>query len=135
MEKLPASAGKLWKVCEKNDDHSIFYFSLFFFSFKSTHCKYLNAWFEYNDIVISVNRHYPLDPNAKSSDLNVLPLVSDDFTFRSRGKWLYTEITMSLHSNLAFRYFQCVNLYILYLGNVYKWCPTFLGVFWHPNPP
>ena len=32
------------------------------------HCKYLNAWFECNDIVIFVYSHYPLDPNAKSSD-------------------------------------------------------------------
>ena len=32
------------------------------------HCKYLNARSECNDIVISVYRHYPLDPNAKSSD-------------------------------------------------------------------
>ena len=32
------------------------------------HSKYLNAWFECNDIVISVYSHYPLDPNAKSFD-------------------------------------------------------------------
>ena len=32
------------------------------------HCKYLNARSECNDIVISVYSHYPLDPNAKSSD-------------------------------------------------------------------
>ena len=32
------------------------------------HCKYLNARFECNDIVISIYSHYPLDPNAKSSD-------------------------------------------------------------------
>ena len=34
----------------------------------SVHCKYLNARSECNDIVISVYSHYPLDPNAKSSD-------------------------------------------------------------------
>ena len=32
------------------------------------HCKYLNARSECNDIVISVYSHYPLNPNAKSSD-------------------------------------------------------------------
>ena len=35
---------------------------------KYIHCKYLNARSECNDIVISVYSHYPLDPNAKSSD-------------------------------------------------------------------
>ena len=35
---------------------------------KSVHCKYLNAWSECNDIVISVYSHYPLVSNAKSSD-------------------------------------------------------------------
>ena len=34
----------------------------------SCHCKYLNARFECNDIVIFIYCHYPLDPNAKSSD-------------------------------------------------------------------
>ena len=43
--------------------------------------------------------------------LNVLLLVSDDFAFRSRGQWLYTEVTMSLHSNHAFRYLQCSDMY------------------------
>ena len=32
------------------------------------HFKYLNARFECNDIVIFIYSHYPLDPNAKSSD-------------------------------------------------------------------
>ena len=35
---------------------------------RAPHCKYLNAWFEGNGIVISVYSHYPLDPNAKSSN-------------------------------------------------------------------
>ena len=54
------------------------------------HCKYLNARSECNDIVISVFSHYPLDPNAKSSDTkcvsNVTNVtnVSDDFAFGSR---------------------------------------------------
>ena len=38
------------------------------------HCKYLNARSECNDIVISVYSHYPLDPNAKSSDTNCVTL-------------------------------------------------------------
>ena len=38
------------------------------------HCKYLNARSECNDIVISVYSHYPLDPNAKSSDTKCVSL-------------------------------------------------------------
>ena len=44
------------------------------------HCKYLNAWFECNDIVISVYSHYPLDLNAKSSDTKCVTL--SDLAFR-----------------------------------------------------
>ena len=40
-----------------------------------THCKYLNARSECNDIVISVYSHYPLDPNAKSSDTKCVTLT------------------------------------------------------------
>ena len=32
------------------------------------HCKYLNARFECNDIVIFVYSHYPFDQNAKTFD-------------------------------------------------------------------
>ena len=32
------------------------------------HCKFLNAIFECNDIVIFIYSHYPLDPNAKTFD-------------------------------------------------------------------
>ena len=32
------------------------------------HCKYLNARFECNSIVISIYSHYPVNQNAKSSD-------------------------------------------------------------------
>ena len=34
----------------------------------SIHCKFLNARFECNDIVIFIYRHYPLDQNAKVID-------------------------------------------------------------------
>ena len=36
--------------------------------YSANHCKFLNARFECNDIVIFINSHYPLDPNAKLSD-------------------------------------------------------------------
>ena len=46
-----------------------------------THCKYLNARFECNDIVISVySCHYPFDKNAKTFDTKGRT-VSDDFAF------------------------------------------------------
>ena len=35
------------------------------------HCKYLNARFECNDIVIFIYNHYPLDPNAKCFTLSI----------------------------------------------------------------
>ena len=38
------------------------------------HCKYLNARFECNDIVISVYSHYPFHQNAKSSDTKCFTL-------------------------------------------------------------
>ena len=38
------------------------------------HCKYLNARFECNDIVIFIYSHYPLDPNAKLSDTKCFTL-------------------------------------------------------------
>ena len=39
-----------------------------------TTCKFLNARFECNDIVIFIYSHYPLDPNAKSSDTKYFTL-------------------------------------------------------------
>ena len=38
------------------------------------HCKYLNAIFECNDIIIFIYSQYPLDPNAKSSDTKCVTL-------------------------------------------------------------
>ena len=38
------------------------------------HSKYLNAGFECNDIVISVNSRYPFDQNSKSSDIKCFTL-------------------------------------------------------------
>ena len=38
-------------------------------------CKYLNARFECNDIVISVYSNYPHDSNAKSSDTKCVTLT------------------------------------------------------------
>ena len=57
-----------------------------------------------NDYVLSYMKFYWMQNHLI---LDVLPLVSDDFAFRSKGYWLYMEITMSLHSDLAFRYLQC----------------------------
>ena len=51
-------------------------------SLSCIHCKYLNAWFECNDIVISVYSHYPLDLNAKSSDTKCVTLSIRWFRIR-----------------------------------------------------
>ena len=65
------------------------------------HCKYLNARFSYAVITLLIWMQ-------KYLILNILPLVSDDFGFRSRGWWLYMKIMMSMRSNLAFRNLQCI---------------------------
>ena len=46
----------------------------------AVHCKYLNARFACNDIVIFIYSHYPLDLSAKSSD--------------TKGKTIYGEQSM-----------------------------------------
>ena len=69
-------------------------------------CKYLNAKFECNGIVISVYSHYPYNQNAKSSDTKCFTLCIKCFCIRIKS-WLYVKIKMSLHSNLAFRNLQC----------------------------
>ena len=54
----------------------------------NVHCKFLNARFECNSIVIFIYSHYPLDLNARSSSLDHLilkHLVADTFAFGSRG--------------------------------------------------
>ena len=71
------------------------------------HCKYLNARSECNDIVISVNSHYPLDSNAKS-------FVTKGVTLSFRWFCIRIERVMTVYRNydviafnLAFRYLQC----------------------------
>ena len=54
------------------------------------HCKYLNAWFECNDIVISVYSHFPLNSNAKSSD-------TEGNTFSIRWFRIWIERVMTVH--------------------------------------
>ena len=67
------------------------------------HCKYLNAWFECNDIVIFIYSHYPLDPKAKSSD-------TKSKTFSIRWFCIRIERVMTVYENynvnLAFRNLQ-----------------------------
>ena len=45
-----------------------------YMNFMYVHCKFLNARFESNDIVIFIYSHYHLDLNAKSSDTKCLTL-------------------------------------------------------------
>ena len=72
-----------------------------------TDCRHLNARFEGNDILIFIYSHYPFDQNAKSSDTEYFTLSIKCFCILIPSDSLYTEITMSLHSNHAFRYLQC----------------------------
>ena len=52
----------------------------------ATHCKYLNARFECNDIVIFIYSHYLLDLNAKSSDTHS-DIYSACFWLLSAALW------------------------------------------------
>ena len=73
------------------------------------HCKYLNAWFECNDIVISIYSHYPLDPNAKSSD-------TKGNTFSIRWFCIRIERVMTVYGNydvIAFR--SCIQIFTVYI--------------------
>ena len=76
-------------------------------------CKFLNAIFECNDIVIFIYSHYPLDPNATIFDTKCVTLSIKYFCIRIKRVItvrMYMKITMSLHSNLAFRNLQCMQL-------------------------
>ena len=76
------------------------------------HCKYLNARSECNDIVISVYSHYPLDPNAKSSDTKCVTLSIRWFCIR-------IERVMTVYGNydvIAFR--SCIQIF-----TVHYWKP------------
>ena len=78
------------------------------FKLKIIHCKYLNAWFECNDIVISVYSHYPLDLNAKSSD-------TKGNTFSIRWFCIRIERVMTVYGNydvIAFR--SCIQIFTVY---------------------
>ena len=69
------------------------------------HCKYLNAWSECNDIVISEYSYYPLDLNAKSSD-------TKGTTFSIRWFCIRIERVMSVYGNydvIAFR--SCIQIF------------------------
>jgi hypothetical protein len=67
------------------------------------HREILNARLECNDIVIFIYGHYPLDPNAKSSDTICVNLSIKYFWIRIKRwitvYWNYNEVT--------FRYLQC----------------------------
>ena len=71
------------------------------------HCKYLNARFGCNDIVISVYSHYPLDPNAKSSDTN-----GKAFSIRIFCIWI--ERVMTVYENYdVIAFISCIQIFTL----------------------
>ena len=77
----------------------------------STHCKYLNARFECNDIVISVYSHYPFDQNAKSSDTKC-------FTLNIKCFCILIERVMTVYKNydvIAFK--SCIQIFTVYVLN------------------
>ena len=72
------------------------------------HCKYLNAWFECNDIIISVYSNYPLDPNAKSSD-------TKGNTFSIRWFCIQFKRVMTVYENydvIAFK--ACIQIFTVH---------------------
>ena len=81
------------------------------------HCKYLNARSECNDIVISVYSHYPLDPNAKSSDTICITLNIRWFCIRIKR-------VMTVYGNydvIAFR--PCIQILTVFLIGKYNYHP------------
>ena len=78
------------------------------------HCKYLNARFECNDIVIFICSHYPLDPNAKSSDTKC-------FTLIIRWLCIRIEMVMTVHENynvIAFK--SCIQKFTVHPKQFFK---------------
>ena len=74
----------------------------------SIHCKFLNARFECNDIVILIYSHYSLDPNVKSSDTKCVTLSIRWFCIR-------IEWVMTVYWNygvIAFR--SCIQLFTVH---------------------
>jgi hypothetical protein len=75
---------------------------------QNIHCKFLNARFERNDIVIFIYRHYPLDPNAKSSDTKCVTLNIKYFCIRIKR-------IMTVYENydvVAFK--SCIQIFTVY---------------------
>ena len=72
------------------------------------HCKYLNARFECNDIVIFIYSHYPLDLNAKLSDTKC-------FTLSIRWFCIRIERVMTVYWNYDVITFKsCIQIFTVY---------------------
>ena len=72
-------------------------------------CKYLNARFEYNDIVIFIYSHYTFDQNAKSSDTKC-------FTLSIKCFCILIESVMTVYGNydvIAFK--SCIQIFTVYV--------------------
>ena len=70
----------------------------------NTHCKFWNARFEFNSIVIFIYRHYPLDQNAKAFD-------TKGKTFDIIFFYIQVQVVMLVYKNydvIAFRNSQCI---------------------------
>ena len=72
------------------------------------HCKYMNARFECNDIVIPDYSHYPFDQNAKSSD-------NKCFTLSIKCFCILIKRVMTVYGNydvIAFK--SCIQIFTVY---------------------
>ena len=91
------------------------------------HCKYLNARSECNDIIICVYSHYPLYPNAKSSDIKCVTLSIRWFCIR-------IERVMTVYRNydvIAFK--SCIQIFTVRITMIYgnpKYCVKWYCVHW-----
>ena len=76
---------------------------------QNIHCKFLNARFECNDIVIFIYRHYPLHLNAKSSDTKCVTLNIKYFCIRIKR-------IMTVYENYDVVAFKCcIQIFTVYL--------------------
>ena len=72
------------------------------------HCKFLNARFECNDIVIFIYSHYPLDLNGKSFDTNQIFLHWDQ-----EGNKNYDVIAFKSCIQIFTVYEEEIDIYVL----------------------
>ena len=98
--ELPSQASLDGRFLPRRKLRHVWCYNVANFRLVTIHCKYLNAWFECNDIVIPVYSHYPLDLNAKSFD-------TKGKTFSIRYFCIRIKRVMTVYENYDVIAFKC----------------------------